>query len=112
MASRFLTVLPLMLIVLAPPALAEGDPDNGRSLARSNCARCHGVDGNARSTSFQPVPMLAGQPSTYLVRQMRNFLSGAREDTSKDAAMTRFLENLSDQDLEDIAAYFEMQKRY
>ena len=56
--------------------------------------------------------MLGGQPSTYLVRQMRNFLSGAREDTSKDAAMTRFLENLSDQDLEDIAAYFEMQKRY
>ncbi|WP_428687911.1 c-type cytochrome [Roseibium sp.] len=42
-------------------AFAEGDPANGRTLAKSSqCSRCHGQDGNVRSTSFQPVPMLAG----------------------------------------------------
>ena len=107
-------LIALALIVFGTPkyVLAEGDPNNGRNLARTNCARCHGVDGNARSTSFQPVPMLAGQPASYLVQEMRNYLSGSREDSSKGESMTRFLNDLSEQDFEDIAAFYESQKRY
>ena len=91
---------------------AEGDPDKGKMLARTNCARCHGVDGNARTTSFQPVPMLAGQPKVYLLQEMRNYASGTRADSSNDGAMTRFLQKLTDQDYEDIAAFYSVQPRY
>ena len=56
--------------------------------------------------------MLAGQPSAYLVQEMKNYVSGARVDSSKGASMTNFLRELSDQDLEDLAAFYEEQKRY
>lgn len=102
----------IVLSGTAPPVWAEGDADRGRDLARTNCARCHGEDGNARSTSFQPVPMLAGQPAVYLLQEMRNYASGVREDTSRGGAMTRFLADLSDQDFEDMAAHYAAQKRY
>ncbi|MDU8946448.1 c-type cytochrome [Ovoidimarina sediminis] len=112
MSIRQLLVIILASLGIAETAIAEGDPENGRDLARSNCARCHGVDGNARSTSFQPVPMLAGQPSVYLLNEMKNYVSGARVDSSKGASMTKFLRDLSDQDLADLAAFYEVQKRY
>ena len=98
--------------VLTGTALAEGDPAKGQTLVRTQCARCHGLDGNARSTSIQPTPMLAGQPAVYLVQEMRNYASGKREDKSKNQAMTRELGYLSDRDMEDIAPYFEAQERY
>lgn len=110
---KFLSLAAMMAVaVAAKPASAAGDPDKGKALARTNCARCHGVDGNARSTSFQPVPMLAGQPEVYLLREMRNYASKKRVDSSKGETMTRFLTDLSEQDLEDIAAFYAAQPRY
>jgi cytochrome c553 len=82
-------------------------------LARgSQCTRCHGVDGNARSTSLQVVPMLAGQPAAYLVQEMVNYAEGTRTDSSKNGQMAKELGLLSEADFEDIAAYYEAQKRY
>ena len=112
MKERIVFAVGLLAGAMADTALAEGDPENGRDLARTNCARCHGVDGNARSTSFQPVPMLAGQPAVYLLQEMRDYASGAREDNSNGSAMTRSLEPLSDQDLQDLAEYYAIQSRY
>lgn len=112
MAKHFLRATAMIAVCAANPVFAEGDPDNGRNLARAGCSHCHGIDGNARSTSFQPVPMLAGQPSVYLEREMHNYISGARIDSSKNTAMTKKLMELSDQDIQDLAAYFAAQKRY
>lgn len=112
MGKRVLAVLVVTAAGVIGPVFAEGDPEQGRVLARTNCAHCHGVDGNARSTSFQPVPMLAGQPAVYLIQEMRNYLAGARDDSSKNAAMTRALEEMSDQDILDVAGFFAAQKRY
>ena len=112
MANRFLALIALTATHTTGPVFAEGDPARGRDLARTHCAHCHGVDGNARSTSFQPVPMLAGQPAVYLVQEMKNYLSGARVDSSKNAVMSRELRELSDQAIQDLAAFFEEQKRY
>lgn len=106
-----ITVLVMAVLSSANPATAEGDADNGKALARTNCARCHGIDGNARSTSFRPVPMLAGQPAKYLVNEMQNYASGARKDPTGDV-MTGFLQDLSKQDFEDIAAFYAAQTRY
>jgi len=97
-------------IATTSSVIAEGNPENGKLLA-GRCGMCHG-DGNARSTSFQVVPMLAGQPESYLVREMQNYANGIREDTSRNGRMTAVLQSLSAQDIEDIAAYFEAQERY
>ncbi len=70
------------------------------------------MDGNARSTSFRVVPMLAGQPASYLVKEMQNYATGKREDVSEKAAMSAAVKGLSQQDMEDIAAFYEAQARY
>jgi cytochrome c553 len=112
MFFRIGLAMSLICIGLASTASAEPDLDNGRVLARTNCAHCHGRDGNARSTSFQPVPMLAGQPAVYLVQEMQNYATGTREDKSKRLKMSKALSSLNGKDFEDIAAYYAAQKRY
>ena len=95
----------------ASVAAADGDVANGKMLSR-DCAMCHGIDGNARSTSVQVVPMLAGQPASYLVQEMENYVAGIREDTSRNGMMTRKLMNLSESDFADLAAFYEAQERF
>lgn len=98
---------------LSTSALADGDPANGKKLAQgSMCARCHGVDGNARSTSLHVVPMLAGQPAAYLIQEMKNYAEGTRLDSSKNGQMAKELRLLGEAEYADIAAYYESQKRY
>jgi cytochrome c553 len=106
---RILTIA--ILASLASAAWADGDPVNGRSLAQG-CAHCHGLDGNARSTSLRVVPMLAGQPAAYLVQEMRNYAEGVRADPSKNRSMAKKLQAMSETDFEDIATHYEAQKRY
>jgi cytochrome c553 len=94
------------LATLSTGASAEGDPANGKMLAQgSRCTFCHGVDGNARSTSIQVVPMLAGQPAAYLAQEMKNYAEGIRADTSRKGVMAKELRLLSERDYEDLAAY-------
>ena len=93
-------------------ARAEGDVAKGRTLAQTECAHCHGRDGNARSTSRQVVPMLAGQPAAYLVQEMINYAEGIRKEPSRNGNMAKKLKELSVQDFEDIATFYEAQKRY
>jgi len=57
--------------------------------------------------------MLAGQPATYLVEQMKNYAEGMRVSSTKNFdVMVKELRLLSETDFEDIAAYYEAQKRY
>ena len=115
--SPFLGILLFGFSWVAPvgdtgKARAEGDAAKGRTLAQTECARCHGRDGNARSTSVQVVPMLAGQPAAYLVQEMLNYAEGIRKDTSRNGNMAKKLQELGTQDFEDIAAFYAAQKRY
>jgi cytochrome c553 len=102
------------IVGLASGASADGDLAKGRMLAQSSaCIQCHGEDGNARSTTLQPIPMLAGQPAAYLVQQMKDYAEGKRLSSTKNfELMVRELRRLSEKDFEDIAAYYEAQKRY
>ena len=99
-------------------AFAEGDYDKGKELAKSwECTKCHGLTGNERSPEtpqdiYQSVPMLAGQPASYLARTLNQFKTRERVDDHKVSKMSKRAGDLSDQDIEDIAAYFSAQKRY
>ena len=83
---------------LAPLANAGGDAAKGQALT-AVCAACHGQDGNSPMAIY---PKLAGLGEKYLLKQLLEIKSGARPVVE----MTGLLTNLSDQDLADIAAYF------
>jgi cytochrome c553 len=75
-----------------------GDPEAGKQKAMT-CSACHGADGNSMIPSF---PKLAGLGEKYLLTQMQHIREGVRPV----AQMAGQVDNLSDQDLADIAAYY------
>lgn len=87
----------------APVALAAGDPAAGKPKTAA-CAACHGPDGNSAAPNF---PKLAGQHAGYLLKQMKDIKSGARPVPT----MAGMLDPMSEQDLADIAAWYETQTR-
>lgn len=88
--------------VLASGVSAEGNIEAGKN-ASAVCAGCHGADGNSVVPNF---PKLAGQGAPYLLKQLNDIKSGARVVVE----MTGILDNMSDSDMENMAAYFASQK--
>ena len=91
-------IIGIILVIAGTTALAEADAARGKALTLT-CAACHGVDGNSPAGAF---PSIAGQNHDYLVKQIHDIKDGRREAI----VMTGMLDALSDQDIEDIAAYF------
>tara|TARA_B110000240_G_scaffold25944_1_gene26674 strand:- start:222 stop:785 length:564 start_codon:yes stop_codon:yes gene_type:complete len=82
--------------------LAQGDAGAGQAKS-ALCGSCHGVDGNS---PLAMNPKLAGQSARYMVKQLQDFKSGARAG----AIMASMVLSLSDQDMEDIAAWYSSQQ--
>ncbi|MGF1643958.1 MAG: c-type cytochrome [Thiotrichales bacterium] len=81
---------------------AAGDVARGKEKSQT-CQSCHGLDGNSPTAQF---PTLAGQYQDYLAHSLKAYQSGAR----KNAIMAGMVAALSDQDIEDLAAYYASQK--
>lgn len=92
----------LFVLGFAINAEAAGNAAAGQNKS-AVCAACHGSDGNSMSPTF---PKLAGQNASYIVKQLHDFKSGARQNP----IMQPQASGLSDQDIEDLAAYFSSQK--
>jgi cytochrome c553 len=92
----------LIVAAALPGAHAAGSAEAGQAKA-AVCGGCHGMDGNSPSDQW---PKLAGQLSSYLVKQLRDFKDGRR----KNDQMTPMAQPLSEQDMEDVAAYFASRK--
>jgi len=78
---------------------AEGNPKSGSLKARA-CQVCHGKGGRSTNPIY---PRLAGQHAKYIVKQLKAFKDGLR----KDPVMNGMAATLNDQDMEDVAAFFE-----
>lgn len=90
------------LLVLGVSATAQaGDIAKGAELA-NQCSACHGKDGNSTQAMW---PKLAGQSAEYLKKQIKDFKSGERVD----ASMAPMVANLTDENIDDLAAYFASQ---
>src|SRR5258708_34269652 len=63
----------LVGLILASPVLGANN-DGGR-IAKTNCARCPGTDGNTPDAHY---PKLAGQVSGFLELPLKNYRSGER----------------------------------
>ena len=80
-------------------SLVDGSADAGKAKAIT-CTACHGAEGNSANAMW---PNIAGQNAPYLLAQMAAFKDGSRTDPimSSQAMM------LNDEDLADLAVYFE-----
>ena len=90
-------------LLLSASAGAAGDVAAGKAKSVV-CGACHGPTGNSMNPMW---PHLAGQQAAYLVKQLKDFKSGAR----KDPVMAPMAVPLSVQDMENLAAYFASQKQ-
>jgi len=83
----------------------EGSAEEGQAKSTA-CLACHGADGNAIVGALN-WPSLAGQHASYIVRQLEAFRSGVRADLG--SGMQAMAMTLSDEDSQDVAAWFESQ---
>ncbi|WP_168015713.1 c-type cytochrome [Halomonas salinarum] len=96
---KFLASLAMTLSVVGVAhAELKGDPAAGREMAQS-CAACHGAEGISAVGMF---PNLAGQQASYLAKQIMDIRDGER----MVAQMAGQVDNFSDQDAADVAAYY------
>jgi cytochrome c553 len=99
-ASGLVFILSLLIV---PFATAAGDAAAGQGKVAA-CAACHASDGNSPAPTF---PKIAGLGEKYLLKQLQDIKSGVRPVPE----MTGQLDAMSDQDLADIAAYYNAQTR-
>ncbi len=79
-----------------------GDIAQGKEKSQT-CVSCHGETGISVSTQY---PNLAGQYEDYLVQALVDYRDGGRDN----AIMKGFAAGLSDDDIEDLAAFFASQE--
>jgi cytochrome c553 len=103
----FATLLLLAAGHARAASLVEGSAESGKTKA-ATCGACHGADGNSVNPMW---PSLAGQHSTYLYEQLLAFKGDANGEnkTRVDPVMSTQVIALNDQDMRDLAAYFESQ---
>lgn len=89
------------LAMTACNALAAGDAEAGRVKAYT-CTGCHGIPGYNNVYPTYKVPKIGGQNYEYLVAALKAYRGRERDHPTMELQAT----SLSDQDIEDIAAYF------
>jgi cytochrome c553 len=87
---------PLMPITLA------GDAERGAVIGQT-CTGCHGIPGYYNASPAYHVPKLGGQHADYLEIALQGYRRGTRGHETMQAQAS----SLSDQDIADLAAYFE-----
>lgn len=104
--NKFVSILVLVMAGCTLPVLAQdvqGDPLAG-SKKNALCIGCHGIKGF--QTAFpqtHKVPKLSGQSAAYLVAALQAYRSGER----KHPSMRAIASTLNEQDMADLAAYYE-----
>ena len=102
MKSTTMMLCVSVLMALAVPAQAAGDPKAGQ-VKTSMCAGCHGIPGwRTAYPGVYSVPKLGGQHADYIVAALKAYKTGERSHPS----MKGIAASLSDQDMEDLAAYY------
>lgn len=103
MSRYFFSALLLLGLPLHTGAmLIDGDIERGKELSQA-CIACHGADGNSPTPMW---PKIAGQHADYILAQLKAYQSGER----KDPQMSPMVNDLSEQDMKDLAVYYASQK--
>ena len=97
MKRTLLAVSMVALLGMPLGAHSAGDASAGKSKAAA-CAGCHGANGEGKGSN----PPLVGKPERALAQAMQDYKSGKRDN----AMMKGFVAKLSDQDIDNLAAYY------
>jgi cytochrome c553 len=97
LTKKLIIAMMFILMLAAGSAQAGGDAAKGAELA-VDCADCHGDDG----LGDEDIPAIAGLDAAEHAKKLADFKSGATE--SED--MADYAEDLSEQDMADLGAYF------
>lgn len=95
--KKALIAMMFVLLIAAGNLQADGDVSRGAELA-IDCAGCHGDDGKGDGDT----PAIAGMDAAKHAKVLAGFKSGAIESDD----MQMFAEDLSEQDMADLAAYY------
>lgn len=99
MKRQILTLLSAVaLATVANVSIAGGNAAAGKAKS-ATCAGCHGQNGISMVPMY---PNLAGQKEAYLAKQITNFREGVR----KDPSMNAMVKTLTDEDINNLAAYY------
>jgi cbb3-type cytochrome c oxidase subunit III len=93
---------------VAPISWSLGSVEGGAALS-ATCMACHGANGNSTNPEW---PNLAGQNAAYIERQLHLFHDARRTGKMGDASasmMPAMATSLSNQNIEDVAAYYSQQ---
>ncbi|HMK87874.1 MAG TPA: cytochrome c [Steroidobacteraceae bacterium] len=98
-------MLTASLLLACFPAMvqAAGSLAAGREKY-TQCASCHGADG--RSIVMPQYPKIGGQNAEYVVNALKAYRDGRRQGTYAEI-MKEVAKQLSDSDIENLAAYIE-----
>ena len=102
MRKLFAVATTVIALGMSTTAQAEGSVEAGQQKS-AVCVACHGPDGNSANPEW---PSLAGQHAGFLVEQLKAFKEGERQN----ALMSPMAIGLSEQDMQDLAAYYEAQQ--
>ncbi len=96
-SKLMITVVVVLLMGISGTIMAKGDPIVGKSKA-DICASCHGVNGEG----VEQNPKIAGMAAEHFIKQMKAYKRGEHNHPMMEMS----LQKLSEQDLEDMAAYY------
>ncbi|MDO6425944.1 cytochrome c [Thalassotalea sp. 1_MG-2023] len=88
----------MFLVAFVPFNSIAADIKAGKEKS-AVCSTCHGDKGISAAPNY---PNLAGQKEQYLIKQLKEFKSGVREDT----IMASMVMPLSEEDIINLAAYY------
>jgi len=91
-----------LVMAFSGAALAKGDIAAGKTKVQNVCSACHGMDGHAAVPTY---PNLAGQNEQYLIKALEAYRAKNRSG-GQAMIMQAQAAALSDQDIENVAAYF------
>lgn len=103
MSSLSVLLLACATVFSAHAQEVKGDAKAGEKKIAA-CIGCHGIRGyQASFPEVYKVPMISGQGAKYIVSALTAYKKGER----KHPTMRGIVDNLSDQDMADMAAYYE-----
>ena len=96
-----IVTLSIVSAFLASPAAAQGSAERGEKLAYT-CLGCHGIESYRNAYPSFRVPKLGGQKAAYLLAALQGYRDGTREHPTMQAQAS----SMSDEEMQDLAAYF------
>ncbi len=93
-----LLIAAALMVTLSPAGVSAGDIEAGKAKS-AICLTCHKTSNEVVGVG---TPIISGQYEDYLIQALKDYKSGAR----RNPVMGGFAASLSDDDIEDIAAFY------